>query len=67
MSLVPCTDEGFVVARLGAKPGKMAIEARVVRADGSAVSLGRAFGPYFCENPQRSGQRPQLTRVWPGV
>lgn len=39
--------EGFFVARLGATPGKMVIGVKVVRPDGSPVSLGRAFGRYF--------------------
>ena len=39
--------EGFFVAKLGATPGKMVIGVKVVRPDGSPVSLGRAFGRYF--------------------
>lgn len=39
--------EGFFVARLAATPGKMAMGLKVVCADGSPVSLGRAFGRYF--------------------
>ena len=41
--------EGFFIAKLGATPGKMVIGAKVVCADGSAVSLGRAFGRYFAK------------------
>lgn len=41
--------EGFFVAKLGATPGKMVIGAKVVCADGAAVSLGRAFGRYFAK------------------
>jgi uncharacterized RDD family membrane protein YckC len=41
--------EGFFVAKLAATPGKMVIGAKVVCADGSAVSLGRAFGRYFAK------------------
>ena len=39
--------EGFFVAKLAATPGKMAMGLKVVCADGSPVSLGRAFGRYF--------------------
>jgi len=39
--------EGFMVANLSATLGKMAIGVKVVRADGSRVDLGRAFGRYF--------------------
>jgi uncharacterized RDD family membrane protein YckC len=41
--------EGFFVAKLGATPGKMVIGVKVVRPDGSPVSLGRAFGRYFAK------------------
>jgi uncharacterized RDD family membrane protein YckC len=41
--------EGFFVAKLGATPGKMVIGTKVVCADGSPVSLGRAFGRYFAK------------------
>ena len=41
--------EGFFVARLAATPGKMAMGLKVVCADGSPVSLGRAFGRYFAK------------------
>lgn len=41
--------EGFFVAKLGATPGKLVIGVKVVRPDGSAVSLGRAFGRYFAK------------------
>jgi uncharacterized RDD family membrane protein YckC len=39
--------EGFFVGKLAATPGKMALGLKVVRPDGSPVSLGRAFGRYF--------------------
>ena len=41
--------EGFFVARLADTPGKMAMGLKVVCADGSPVSLGRAFGRYFAK------------------
>ncbi len=41
--------EAFFVAKLGATPGKLVIGARVVCADGTPVSLGRAFGRYFAK------------------
>jgi uncharacterized RDD family membrane protein YckC len=41
--------EGFFVAKLGATPGKMVIGVKVIRPDGSPVSLGRAFGRYFAK------------------
>ena len=41
--------EGFFVAKLGATPGKMVIGTKVVRADGSPVTLGLAFGRYFAK------------------
>jgi uncharacterized RDD family membrane protein YckC len=39
--------EAFFVAKLGATPGKMVIGVKVLRPDGSPVSLGRAYGRYF--------------------
>jgi len=41
--------EAFFVANLWATPGKMVIGVKVVRPDGSRVSLGRAFGRYFAK------------------
>ena len=41
--------EGFFISRIGATPGKMALGLRVVRSNGGAVSLGRAFGRYFAK------------------
>ena len=41
--------EGFFISRIGATPGKMALGLRVVRPNGGAVSLGRAFGRYFAK------------------
>jgi len=43
------TYEGLFVGKLGATPGKMVIGVKVVRPDGSPVSLGRAFGRYFAK------------------
>jgi uncharacterized RDD family membrane protein YckC len=39
--------EALLIARYAATPGKMALGLKVVRTDGSAVSLGRAFGRHF--------------------
>lgn len=41
--------EAFFIAKLAATPGKLVIGVKVVRPDGSAVSLGRAFGRYFAK------------------
>lgn len=39
----------FFIGRFGATPGKMALKLRVVNADGSKVSYGKACGRYFAE------------------
>lgn len=39
----------FFLGRFGATPGKMACKIKVVRADGSPITYGRAFGRYFAE------------------
>jgi uncharacterized RDD family membrane protein YckC len=39
--------ESLLVARYAATPGKMALGLKVIRADGSAVLIGRAFGRHF--------------------
>jgi uncharacterized RDD family membrane protein YckC len=41
--------EAFFVSKLAATPGKLVIGAKVLRPDGSPVSLGRAFGRYFAK------------------
>jgi len=41
--------EGFLIGQYGATPGKMALGLKVVRADGSPVSIGLAFGRYFAK------------------
>lgn len=41
--------EAFFVAKMGATPGKLVIGAKVLRPDGSMVSLGRAYGRYFAK------------------
>ena len=43
------TYEAFFVAKLGATPGKMVIGVKVLRPDGSMLSLGRAYGRYFAK------------------
>jgi uncharacterized RDD family membrane protein YckC len=44
---VGATYETFFVATRGATPGKMALGLKIVRADGSPVSAGLAFGRYL--------------------
>jgi len=39
----------FFVGRYGATPGKMAMHIKILRADGSSLTYGRAFGRYFAE------------------
>ncbi|HYW48076.1 MAG TPA: RDD family protein [Bryobacteraceae bacterium] len=46
---IGCTYETFFVAKMSATPGKMALGLKVVRADGSRVSAGRAAGRYFAK------------------
>lgn len=41
--------EGFFVAKLAATPGKLALGLKVIRSNGSAISLGRSFGRYFAK------------------
>lgn len=41
--------EVFFVVRFGATPGKMALRLKIVRADGSGIAVGRAFGRYFAK------------------
>lgn len=41
--------EAFFLANLAATPGKLVIGVKVLRPDGSRVSLGRAFGRYFAK------------------
>ena len=37
----------FFHGKFGATPGKMAVKIKVIRADGSPIGFGRAFGRYF--------------------
>jgi uncharacterized RDD family membrane protein YckC len=46
---IGATYEGVFVSRFAATPGKMALNLKVVRPDGSPVSLGRAFARYFAK------------------
>lgn len=46
---IHATYESLFVGKLGATPGKMALSLKVVRPDGSPVTLGRAFGRYFAK------------------
>ena len=39
----------FFVGKFGGTPGKLALGLRIIRADGSRVSYGRAFGRFFAE------------------
>jgi uncharacterized RDD family membrane protein YckC len=41
--------EVFLIHRYGATLGKMALGVKVVRPDGSLISVGRAFGRYFAK------------------
>jgi uncharacterized RDD family membrane protein YckC len=47
--VVSAAYEGFLIGQYGATPGKMALGLKVVRADGSPVSIGLAFGRYFAK------------------
>jgi uncharacterized RDD family membrane protein YckC len=44
---IAATYEGLFLGKLGATPGKMALSLKVVRPDGSPVTVARAFGRYF--------------------
>jgi uncharacterized RDD family membrane protein YckC len=46
---VPAAYEIFFIGRYGATPGKMLMKIRVVSADGSPISYGRATGRYFAK------------------
>ena len=47
--IIGATYEGLFISRLGATPGKMALDLKVVRPDGGPISLGRAVGRYFAK------------------
>jgi uncharacterized RDD family membrane protein YckC len=44
-----CAYETFFLVKFGATPGKMAIGVKVVRPDGSLLTVGRAVGRYFAK------------------
>jgi len=46
---IGATYEGVFVSRMGATPGKMALDLKVVRPDGGRLALGRAVGRYFAK------------------
>lgn len=46
---VPAAYSTWFVGRFGATPGKMALGLKVVRADGTSLSYGRAFARYVSE------------------
>jgi len=46
---IGATYEGLFISRMGATPGKMALDLKVVRPDGGPISLGRAVGRYFAK------------------
>jgi uncharacterized RDD family membrane protein YckC len=48
MAIAACY-EGIFVGKMAATPGKMAVGLRVVRADGSGVTMARGFGRYFAK------------------
>jgi uncharacterized RDD family membrane protein YckC len=47
--LIAASYNVFFVGKYGATPGKMALKLKVVRADGSSLTYGRACGRYFAE------------------
>jgi uncharacterized RDD family membrane protein YckC len=47
--VVACGYEGIMVGKYGATLGKLAVKIKVVKADGSPVGYGRAFGRYFAK------------------
>jgi len=46
---IACGYEAFFVARLGATPGKMVFNLKVLRTNGARLSFGRAVGRYFAK------------------
>jgi uncharacterized RDD family membrane protein YckC len=46
---IGCTYEALFVSKMSATPGKMALQLKVLRPDGSRLSLGRAAGRYFAK------------------
>ena len=48
-TVIGCCYEALFVSKLSATPGKMALGLKVLRPDGSRVSLGRAAGRYFAK------------------
>jgi uncharacterized RDD family membrane protein YckC len=47
--VIACTYEVYFISTRGATVGKQALGLKVVRADGSAIPLGLAFGRYFAK------------------
>ena len=47
--VIGCTYETFFLVKFGATPGKMALGVKVVRPDGSGLTVGRAIGRYFAK------------------
>ena len=47
--VIACIYEAWFVSSLWATPGKMALGLKVVRSDGSRLTLGRAVGRYFAK------------------
>jgi uncharacterized RDD family membrane protein YckC len=46
---IGCTYETFFIVKFAATPGKMAVGVKVLRPDGSKLSVGRAIGRYFAK------------------
>ena len=46
---IAATYEGVFVGKMAATPGKMVAGLKVIRSDGSPVSIGRGFGRYFAK------------------
>ena len=47
--LIGAVYEGLFLGKLGATPGKMALGLKVVRPDGSPISVARGFGRHFAK------------------
>jgi uncharacterized RDD family membrane protein YckC len=48
-TIIRAAYNGFFVGHFGATPGKMACKLKVIRADGTQVGYGLAFGRFFAE------------------
>jgi uncharacterized RDD family membrane protein YckC len=48
-TVIGCTYEAVFISQMSAMPGKMALGLKVLRPDGTKVSLARAIGRYFAK------------------